>query len=196
MPPGYDDLVGVPPRRICLVGETGSGKSTTAQTLGRLLAAAGQRSALIPLAGLLHELQDTVYREIGAAKQASQQDQRLMVDLASNIRRIRPTALVERFERSLSELHPDTVVINADLRDHAVDAVRLRELGFRFVRIRCDRTVRLARLRQRDDLSVVDDERVFSLDRIDCDLEFDNSRDGLQHVHEFCTGLLASSVCC
>ncbi len=191
-----DGPVGGPPQRICLVGETGSGKSTTATVLGQLLADAGQRSALIPLAGLLRELQNLVYREIGAAKQADQQDQRLMLDLASNIRRIRPTALVDRFERSLSELPPGTVAINADLRDHAVDAVRLRELGFRFVRVRCDRAVRLARLQLRDDLSVVDDERVFSLDRIDCDVEFDNSRDGLQHVHEFCRGLLAGSVCC
>lgn len=196
MSPFDEGLVGGPPRRICLVGETGSGKSTTAQTLSQLLAAAGQRSALIPLAGLLRELQNLVYRELGAVKQADQQDQQLMLDLASNIRRIRPTALVERFERSLLELPAGTVAINADLRDHAVDAVRLRELGFRFVRVRCDRAVRLARLRLRDDLSVVDDERVFSLDRIDCDVEFDNSRDGLQHVHEFCKELLASSVCC
>lgn len=196
MSPFDDSLVSCPPQRICLVGETGSGKSTTAQTLSQLLAAAGRRSALIPLAGLLRELQNLVYRELGAVKQADQQDQQLMLDLASNIRRIRPTALVERFERSLLELPAGTVAINADLRDHAVDAVRLRELGFRFVRVRCDRAVRLARLRLRDDLSVVDDERVFSLDRIDCDVEFDNSRDGLQHVYEFCKGLLASSVCC
>ena len=51
MSPFDDGLAGGPPRRICLVGETGSGKSTTAQTLGQLLAAAGQPSALIPLAG-------------------------------------------------------------------------------------------------------------------------------------------------
>lgn len=182
--------------RICLVGETGSGKSTTAATLRALLTAAGRPSALIPLAGLLQQLQDLVYAEIAASKAADQQDQQLMVDLARNIRRIRPTALVERFERSLLALPADTVAINADLRDHAVDAVRLRELGFHFIRIRCDRTVRLARLRLRDDLSVVDDEQVFQLDRIDCDAEFDNSRDGLAHVQEFCRDLLASSACC
>ena len=186
----------VQPNRICLVGETGSGKSTTAQLLGELLAEDGRPSALIPLAGLLHQLQDLVYAELGAVKVAGQQDQQLMLDLASNIRRIRPTALVDRFERSLLALPPGTVAINADLRDHAVDAVRLRELGFRFVRIRCDRAVRLARLRLRDDLSVVDDERVFSLDRIPCDVEFDNSRDGLAHLRRFCRDLLVSPVCC
>jgi adenylylsulfate kinase-like enzyme len=184
------------PRRICLVGETGSGKSTTAEVLRQLLAAAGHDCALIPLAALLHELQNLIYRQLGAAKTAGQQDQRLMVDLADNIRRIRPTALVERFERSLLELPAGTVAVNADLRDHAVDAVRLRELGFYFVRVRCDRAVRQARLRLRDDLSVVDDERVFRLDEIPCDVEFDNSRDGLRHVHDFCRGLLAGSVCC
>jgi cytidine deaminase len=186
----------VQPGRICLVGETGSGKSTTAEVLRDLLAEDGRQSALIPLAGLLHSLQDLIYAELGTVKAAGRQDQQLMMDLASNIRRIRPTALVERFERSLLALPPGTVAINADLRDHAVDAVRLRELGFHFVRIRCDRAVRLARLRRRADLSVVDDERVFQLDRIPCDTEFDNSRNGLDHVRQFCRGLLAGSVCC
>jgi energy-coupling factor transporter ATP-binding protein EcfA2 len=184
------------PRRICLVGETGSGKSTTAEVLRELLAEAGHPSRLIPLAALLHDLQDLVYAQLGAAKEPDQQDQQLMVDLAGNIRRIRPTALVERFERSLAELAPGTVAINADLRDHAVDAPRLRELGFYFVRIRCDRAVRMTRLRLRNDLSVVDDEKVFQLDRIGCDVEFDNSRDGLGHVQDFCRGLLAGSLCC
>src|SRR4051812_43868646 len=110
------------PRRICLVGETGSGKSTTAEVLRELLAEAGHPSQLIPLAALLHELQNLVYSQLGTAKAAGQQDQQLMLDLASNIRRIRPTALVERFERSLRALAPGTVAINADLRDHAVDA--------------------------------------------------------------------------
>ncbi|HEU5269738.1 MAG TPA: hypothetical protein VFU36_07425 [Jatrophihabitans sp.] len=194
MSPPADRAVG--PMRICLVGETGSGKSTTAEVLRRLLAEAGRPSELIPLAGLLRRLQDLVYAEIATGKAADQQDQQLMVDLARNIRRIRPTALVERFERSLLALPPGTVAINADLRDHAVDAIRLRELGFHFIRIRCDRAVRLARLRLRDDLSVVDDEQVFQLDRIRCDVEFDNSRDGLAHVEEFCRGVLASPVCC
>jgi len=184
------------PRRICLVGETGSGKSTTAAVLQELLAGAGRPSRLIPLAALLHDLQNLIYSRLAAVKESSQQDQQLMVDLASNIRRIRPTALVERFERSLAELAPGTVAINADLRDHAVDAPRLRELGFYFVRIRCDRAVRMARLRLRDDLSVVDDEKVFRLDLIGCDVEFDNSRDGLGHVHDFCRELLAGSLCC
>ncbi|HTZ43556.1 MAG TPA: hypothetical protein VMB79_06810 [Jatrophihabitans sp.] len=189
------DPAGCPPR-ICLIGETGSGKSTTAEVLRQLLAAAGRPAELIPLAGLLRDLQNVLYQRIGAVKAPDQQDQRLMVDLAGNIRRIRPTALVEDFERALAALPAGTVAVNADLRDHEVDAVRLRELGFLFVRIRCDRAVRAARLRLRDDLSVVDDERVFQLDRIGCDLEFDNSRDGLHHVRDFCTGLVSGAVCC
>jgi len=193
--PAFADPAGCPPR-ICLIGETGSGKSTTAAVLQQVLADAGRGAELIQLATLLRDLQNVVYQRIGAAKLPDQQDQQLMVDLAGNIRRIQPTALVDEFERSLAALPAGTVAVNADLRDHAVDAVRLRELGFYFVRIRCDRAVRAERLRLRDDLSVVDDERVFQLDRIGCDVEFDNSRDGLGYVHEFCTGLVTGAVCC
>lgn len=184
-----------PTDRICLVGETGSGKSTTARVLQHMLSETGRPAAQLPLASLLNTLQNLVYSEIGEQHDGTRQDQRLMVDLATNIRRIRPTALVDRFERSLSVLPAGTVVINADLRDHAVDAPRLRQLGFHFVRIRCDRAVRADRLDLRDDLSVVDDEQVFELDRIDCDEEFDNSREGLEHVRAFCEQLLAGALC-
>lgn len=182
--------------RICLVGETGSGKSTTAAVLAELVAASGRPVVQLALAALLRDLQNLVYAEIGEPKPADRQDQQLMLDLASNIRRIRPTALVERFEKALADVPGGTFVINADLRDHAVDAPALRELGFTFVRIRCDRAVRAQRLERRDDVTVVDDERVFALDRIDCDTQFDNSRAGLEHVRRFCTELLAGAPCC
>lgn len=187
-----------PPRRtrICLVGETGSGKSTTAAVLTQTLAAAGHRSQVIALAALLHSLQNRLYQEIGEPKPSDQQDQQLMLDLARHIRRIRPTALVERFEQSVAAVPAGTVVINADLRDHLVDAPRLRELGFYFIRVRCDRAVRQQRLRARNDLSIVDDEQVFELDRIACDVEFDNNRNGIEHVREFCAELLTGVLCC
>jgi dephospho-CoA kinase len=182
--------------RICLVGETGSGKTTTAAVLAESLTAAGHRSQVIALAALLHSLQNRLYHEIAEPKPSDQQDQQLMLDLAKHIRRIRPTALVERFEQTLTAVPAGTVVINADLRDHLVDAPRLRELGFYFVRVRCDRSVRQQRLRARNDLSIVDDEQVFALDEIACDVEFDNNRDGIEHVREFCAELLAGVLCC
>jgi dephospho-CoA kinase len=196
--PGPAGPLESPPRRsrICLVGETGSGKSTTAAVLAEALAAAGHRSQLIALAALLHELQNRLYQEIGEPKPSDQQDQQLMLDLASHIRRIRPTALVERFERSLATVPAGTVVINADLRDHLLDAPRLRELGFYFVRVRCDRSVRHRRLHARNDLSIVDDEQVFQLDEIECDVEFDNNRNGIEHVRAFCAELLTGALCC
>lgn len=182
--------------RICLVGETGSGKSTTASVLQESLSAAGRQSRVIALAALLHHLQNSLYSEIAEPKPADQQDQQLMLDLARNIRRIRPTALVERFEQSLAAVPAGTVVINADLRDHTVDAPRLRELGFYFVRVRCERSVRDHRLHARNDLSIVDDERVFQLEQIACDLAFDNSRNGIRHVRDFCAELIAGALCC
>ncbi len=185
-----------PHSRICLVGETGSGKSTTAAVLAQSLAAAGHRSQSIALAALLHDLQNQLYYEIAESKPSEQQDQRLMLDLARHIRRIRPTALVERFEQSLASVPAGTVVINADLRDHLVDAPRLRELGFYFVRVRCERSVRHQRLHVRNDLSIVDDEQAFQLDDISCDVEFDNTRDGMQHLRDFCTRLIGGGPCC
>lgn len=198
MPASGDGGASGPPRhsRICLVGETGSGKSTTADVLAQLLAAAGHRSQPIALAALLRDLQNRLYREIGEPKPADQQDQQLMLDLAGHIRRIRPTALVERFEQSLASVPAGTVVINADLRDHLVDAPRLRELGFYFVRVRCEPGVRRQRLRARNDLSIVDDEQVFQLDAISCDTEFDNSRDGISHLRDFCARLVNGVLCC
>jgi dephospho-CoA kinase len=178
------------------VGETGSGKSTTAAVLAESLAAAGHRSQVIALAALLHDLQNRLYQEIAEPKPSGQQDQQLMLDLATHIRRIRPTALVERFEQSLAAVPAGTVVINADLRDHLVDAPRLRELGFYFIRVRCDRSVRQQRLRARNDLSIVDDEQVFQLDDIECDAVFDNNRNGIEHVREFCAELLTGVLCC
>jgi cytidine deaminase len=184
------------PSRICLVGETGSGKSTTAELLRQCAARAGYPTRTIQLAEPLRRLQNLVYRTIGQPKPPEQQDQQLMYDLAGNIRRIRPTALVELFEAELVTVPPGTVVINADLRDHAVDAVRLRALGFYFIRVRCEPAVRRARLGLRDDLSVIDDERLFQLSAINCDLEFDNSRPGLDHIRQFCLELLDGVPCC
>jgi dephospho-CoA kinase len=182
--------------RICLVGETGSGKSTTAAVLAQLLAAAGHRSEQLALAALLRDLQNRLYHEIAEPKPDDQQDQQLMLDLARHIRRIRPTALVERFEQSLATVPAGTVVINADLRDHLLDAPRLRELDFYFVRVRCDSAVRRQRLHARNDLSIVEDEKVFQLDAIGCDVEFDNSRNGISHLHDFCAQLVNGVLCC
>jgi energy-coupling factor transporter ATP-binding protein EcfA2 len=192
---GRQSSIGIP-SRICLVGETGSGKSTTADMLRLCLAQAGHRTRTIQLAGPLRRLQNLVYREIGEPKPPERQDQRLMFDLATNIRRISPTALVEIFEAAVVAVPPGTVVINADLRDHAIDAVRLRALGFYFIRVRCTAAVRRSRLGLRDDLSVVDDEQVFQLEAIPCDLDFDNSRPGLEHVRAFCLDLLEGIRCC
>ena len=68
------------PSRICLIGETGSGKSTTAELLRQCLARAGYPTRTIQLAEPLRQLQNLVYRRIGEPKPPERQDQQLMYE--------------------------------------------------------------------------------------------------------------------
>jgi len=73
------------------------------------------------------------------------------------------------------------VVLNDDLRDEETDAHRLQALGFRFVRVATQETIRLQRLHDRNDLSVIQDSPLdCQIARIPADYVICNSSHGFE----------------
>lgn len=161
--------------RVCVVGPAGSGKSTCAAIIEELAAARGLTHARVKLAAPLYELQERVYQAAGVPLPGQAQDQQLMEALAGALRRIRPESLVDDFLGRLAATGTD-VVVNDDLRDPHIDAVRLRAQGFRIIRLTADPEVRAARLTARGDLSRADGS-TRELDLIEPDAVVDNSGD-------------------
>jgi dephospho-CoA kinase len=173
--------------RLALYGHSGSGKSTAADLTERFFRSRGLTVTRLKLAQPLYELQTQFYRVAGVGIGFFDQDQRLLETIATELRRISPTSLVDDFERRLAAVDAD-VCLNDDVRDVEVDYPRLRELGFRFVRIWCDEGTRRERLGGRGDLSVVlASATTAAIDRIRADVVVDNSDtdlDGLRAVLE------------
>jgi dephospho-CoA kinase len=144
--------VTAPGLRLSVIGLTGAGKSTFASIAESLAEERGLSHSRIKLAKPLYDLQARVYETAGVPLRPGDQDQILMEALADCMRRIRPRSLVDLFLDQLTATDAD-VVINDDLRDPHVDAVILREHGFRFVHVRAAPQVRAARLAARCDLT-------------------------------------------
>lgn len=161
--------------RLSVIGLTGSGKSTFASLVEQEATRAGRSHARVKLAAPLYRLQREVYQVAGAPLPAGAQDQELMEALAAALRRINPRSLADDFRRRLADAGAD-LVVNDDLRDPHVDAVVLRQEGFRIVRVRADEPIRLARLAGRADLTRAE-HSTRELDRIEPDLLVDNNRD-------------------
>lgn len=138
--------------RLSVIGLTGAGKSTFAAIVEELAAERGLTHSRLKLAKPLYDLQARVYETAGAPLRPGDQDQILMEALAGALRRIRPRGLVDIFLAALAATDVD-VVINDDLRDPHLDAVVLREQGFRIVYVRAAPHLRAARLAARADLT-------------------------------------------
>lgn len=165
--------------RIAIIGLTGCGKSTSAGMVARYAADSGLSCATVKLATPLYDLQEQVYRRAGVTITAGAQDQVLMEALADAMRRIRPDSLAADFLARLRQTTAD-VVINDDLRDPYVDAVVLRDNGFRVLRITADPQVRAKRLAERGDLSRAE-RSTADLDLIEPDAVLDNSASLADH---------------
>jgi hypothetical protein len=139
-------------RRLSVIGLTGSGKSTFASIVEDLADERGLSHCRVKIAKPLYDLQKCVYETASASLRPGDQDQILMEALADSLRRIRPRSLIDRFLAELAATDAD-VVINDDLRDPHLDAVVLREHGFRIVHLRAAPEVRAARLAVRGDLT-------------------------------------------
>jgi len=165
--------------RLCVVGPSGSGKSSVVAALRRALKTGGRRVEVIKLAQPLYRLQSEFYATAGRAIDAGVQDQALLEAIATHLRRIDPAALVHDFERRLADCAADAV-LNDDLRDDVTDAPRLRALGFRTLRVVTAEPVRLARLAARGDLtSVAQSPLDRQIARLPVDYVLDNSAEGL-----------------
>jgi hypothetical protein len=161
--------------RLSVIGLAGSGKSTFASIVADLAAERGLTFARVTLAKPLYDLQAQVYETAGAPLPPGAQDQLLMEALATTMRRLRAESLVDDFLGRLAVTSAD-VIVNDDLRDPHLDAVVLREHGFRIVRIMAAPAVRATRLARRGDLSR-SDRATAELDLIPPAAVLDNSGD-------------------
>lgn len=169
---------------LALYGLSGSGKSTTAALAREYFARYDMRVRTVKLAEPLYDLQQRFYAVAGKAIGPYDQDQQLLERIAAELRRISPTSLVDDFDRRCRAVEAD-VVLNDDLRDPHVDYLRLAELGFHFIRIRCDERIRIERLARRGDLTHVYDSRTTSeIDLIPADAVVDNSVNELSALRE------------
>ncbi|MFF0659402.1 hypothetical protein [Micromonospora tulbaghiae] len=161
--------------RIAFIGPTGSGKSTSAGLVEDYAAARGRTTARIKLADPLYQLQQQVYAAAGRSIEPYAQDQVLLEALAGELRRINPDSLAADLLRRLERTDAD-IIVNDDLRDPHVDAVRLRAAGFRVVRVRCAEQTRLSRLARRADVAAVRHSATTSeIDLIETDHEILNN---------------------
>ncbi|MBT0773333.1 hypothetical protein KIH74_30590 [Kineosporia sp. J2-2] len=177
------------PLRVAVIGLSGSGKSTCAGYIREW--AAGRRLTVsrVPLARPLYQLQRQVYAAAGVPLADGAQDQVLLEQLATQLRRINRRSLADDFLARAREAagRGSDVIVNDDLRDPWTDAPALRAEGFRVLRISCREDVRRSRLARRGDLTRADGSTA-DLDRIEPDAVLDNSgSDRSGYRHDVCT---------
>lgn len=136
--------------KISLFGQSGSGKSTAAEILRRVIEEKNPKRKVVKLnvAEPLHAIQAFAYKQFG--RENTGQDGKLMQFLASHFEReLEPT-----FIKRLDSHKGDPVVINSDCRNNAYGY--LKEAGFVFVEIKAAPEVRIERLGQRGDIGRYD----------------------------------------
>jgi dephospho-CoA kinase len=139
--------------RLALVAPSGSGKSTVARLLCSAFERRGLSVEVIKLAAPLYRLQTHYYSEARREIGQDSQDQPLLEQIATSLRRINPSSLVENFQQRLNASHA-AVVINDDLRDDRTDWPFLRAQGFSVVKVVVSDEVRRQRLNLRNDVGV------------------------------------------
>lgn len=100
-----------------------------------------------------------------------------MTEIATRLRKIAPRALLDHFLTTLGQAPPGALVVNDDLREPEPDAAGLLHAGFCIVRLECAPHVRLGRLADRADRSVVDEPALWgrALDAIPAALAIDTT---------------------
>jgi cytidylate kinase len=144
---------------ISLVAPSGSGKSTVAQMIEARAATYGLQCAVVKLAAPLYELQTQIYRLARVPISKGAQNHSILENCADQLRALNPNCIVtdflERVENSTAQ-----VIVNDDLRDPVTDWPRLREVGFKAIRIVAARQTRAVRMRARNDLLTLVDSKL------------------------------------
>ena len=141
--------------KLIIYGLSGSGKSTIAKLVRSYFEERERIVQVVKIAQPLYEIQHYFYEKLQVPHVEGTQDQILLENVASNIRRIAPTYLVDTFMNRVRESEA-SVIINDDLRDYQTDYPRLLEAGFIFVKVTCEEEIRQKRLLSRNDLSIVE----------------------------------------
>ncbi|MEV6071958.1 ATP-binding protein [Nocardia sp. NPDC052001] len=177
--------------RICLLGHSGAGKSTTAGLIHAALAARQISCAVVKVAAPLYELQHSFYARLGEPLPPGQQDQQLLEATAGWIRARRPMFLVEDFLARAAATHADALV-NDDIRSYDIDYPELRARGWTAVRISTHGDLRAKRLAAQGYVSL-SDASTAGVETVDVDHEIcnDGALDELAAaVHELIDGML------
>lgn len=142
--------------KLSIVAPSGSGKSTAANYLREHFTQLGLNVQVLKLAAPLYRLQERFYSEACTVLNPGAQDQKLLEQVAGQLRAINRFALVKAFAQVLENTSAD-VVINDDLRDDETDWPYLMENGFKVIKIVTDPHKRQQRLESRKDMSVIHD---------------------------------------
>ena len=166
-------------RKICVYGLAGSGKSTVSAMIRQALIERGYHVDILKLAEPMYRLQQIIYRTAGVEVDLWEHDNRLLRLLATELRRINPTCIVDDFLARTGTSTAD-IVINDDCRDADIDYPAMAGAGFQFVHITCDHEGRTARVAARGDRTVVaDSAATWGHDRMTANWTIDNSSEDL-----------------
>lgn len=141
--------------RLCLLGHSGVGKSTTATLIKDMAATRDRRCAVVKVAAPLYELQHHFYARMGMVVPPGQQDQELLESLARWMRTREPEFLVSDFLARAAREQAD-VLVNDDVRSYDHDLPELRRRGWITVRIWAPEPIRAKRLAAQGYLSLSD----------------------------------------
>ncbi|MGQ4600319.1 hypothetical protein [Nocardia sp. R6R-6] len=163
------------PIRLCLLGHSGTGKSTTSALIRHAADARGLTSTVVKVAAPLYDLQQAFYARMGRDLDVDQQDQQLMEALAGCLRFRDPDFMIRDFLARVAASNAD-VVVNDDVRSYQYDLPRLREQGWVTIRIVTDPVVRKERLAARGFLTL-SDASTEGVDDLSVDFEISNDSD-------------------
>ncbi len=161
--------------KIVIYGLSGAGKSTSAKLIQDYFIEKNMNTTVLKLAYPLYEIQKKFYDIAGKDIDFFDQDQILLEAIATHLRRISDTSLIDNFIERLKKCTTE-VVLNDDIRDYKIDYPALKKEEFIFIRITCDEAVRVRRLLSRNDLSVnLKSATTNDLDKFEADWLIDTS---------------------